>query len=93
MYIFNRGYFDYLIGLTQNEIVGNSIIFILAGYETTANSLLFLAYNLATHKEAQDKLREEIEQAVEKHVIYFVFILKTIFVQQHTLLHFKNILL
>nr|CAB3235838.1 cytochrome P450 CYP3-like member 3 [Phallusia mammillata] len=54
-------------GLTRNEIVGNSIVMIMGGYETTANTMMFVIYNLASHKHEQDKCREEIKKAVEKH--------------------------
>ncbi|XP_076809143.1 cytochrome P450 3A30-like [Clavelina lepadiformis] len=54
-------------GLTQNEIVGNSMILMLAGYETTANTLIFLCYNLATHKDAQRKSQKEIDDILREH--------------------------
>ncbi|XP_053317321.1 cytochrome P450 3A9-like [Spea bombifrons] len=47
--------------LTDAEIMAQSIIFILAGYETTSLSLSYLFYNLATHPDVQQKLQEEID--------------------------------
>ena len=55
-------------GMTLNEIIGNSMIMILAGYETTGNAMLFLAYNLATHKDVQEKVQQEIEETIKEYV-------------------------
>ncbi|XP_068605148.1 cytochrome P450 3A27-like isoform X2 [Brachionichthys hirsutus] len=49
-------------GLTDDEILAQALVFILAGYETTTNSLGFLAYNLATHPQIQKTLQEEIDR-------------------------------
>jgi len=57
-----------VLGLTRTEIVGNSMLMILAGYETTGNSLVFLAYNLAAYPDVQEKLRQEIDDTFEKYV-------------------------
>uniref|UniRef100_H3A3M6 unspecific monooxygenase n=2 Tax=Latimeria chalumnae TaxID=7897 RepID=H3A3M6_LATCH len=51
-----------LKGLTDSEILAQSMIFVFAGYETVSSSLSFLAYNLATHTEIQKRLQEEIEE-------------------------------
>ena len=53
--------------MTKKEVTGNALIMITAGYETTAQSLTFLAYNLANNQHVQDKLREEIFEAVDRH--------------------------
>jgi len=50
------------------------MLMLLAGYETTGNSMIFLAYNLAAYPEVQEKLRQEIDETVEKDVrTYFIF--------------------
>nr|ARO89867.1 cytochrome P450 Cyp3a24 [Andrias davidianus] len=54
----NHGY----KALTDAEIMAQSIIFILAGYETTSTALSFLAYCLATHPDVQQRLQEEIDK-------------------------------
>ncbi|XP_075422084.1 cytochrome P450 3A24-like [Ascaphus truei] len=46
--------------LTDTEITAQALIFILAGFETTSTTLMFLAYNLATHPDVQRKLQDEI---------------------------------
>nr|CAB3235834.1 cytochrome P450 3A14 [Phallusia mammillata] len=52
-------------GLTHMEITGNGVLMILAGYETTSSAIIFLAFNLAWHKDVQEKLREEIREIVK----------------------------
>jgi cytochrome P450 len=47
-----------LSGLTEDEVTGNAILFLLAGYDTTASTMTFMTYSLATNPEIQDKLIE-----------------------------------
>ncbi|KAG8582124.1 hypothetical protein GDO81_007929 [Engystomops pustulosus] len=47
--------------LTDTEIMAQSIVFILAGFETTSLTLTYLFYNLATHPDVQKKLQEEVD--------------------------------
>ena len=47
--------------LTPTEIVGSSVTFLLAGYETTANTLSFTSYLLAINPDIQEKLQSEID--------------------------------
>ncbi|EDV24426.1 uncharacterized protein TRIADDRAFT_56208 [Trichoplax adhaerens] len=47
--------------LSDDEIVSQAVIFLLAGYETTQNALSFTIYALATNPEAQQKLIDEID--------------------------------
>ncbi|XP_052739042.1 cytochrome P450 6B5-like [Bicyclus anynana] len=42
-------------------LVGQCVLFFGAGYETTATALSFLLYELAKHKEIQDKLIAEVD--------------------------------
>ncbi|GFY41589.1 cytochrome P450 3A24, partial [Trichonephila inaurata madagascariensis] len=48
-------------GLTDEEIVANAYVFILAGFETTANALAFTFYLLIKHPDIQEKLYQEIK--------------------------------
>ena len=43
-------------GLTKNDVASNSLIFITAGYETTATSLQFFIYNMALHPDIQERV-------------------------------------
>ena len=53
--------------LTNGEIASYCITFMLAGYETTANTLAFTAYLLATNPQVQDKLCDEIDLYFQEH--------------------------
>ena len=44
--------------LSEVEVIANAHLVLLAGYETTANSVTFLMYYLARNTEYQDRLRE-----------------------------------
>ena len=46
--------------LSDEEIIAQSIVFLLAGYETSSNTLSFTLYHLAVNPDVQDKLRKEI---------------------------------
>ena len=48
--------------LTDEEVMAQCIILIIAGYDTTGNMLAFTAYLLATHPHIQDKLIGEIKR-------------------------------
>ncbi|GAB6022640.1 hypothetical protein CHUAL_006735 [Chamberlinius hualienensis] len=53
--------------LDENGLVANSILFLLAGFDTTASTISFTIYSMALNPECQQKLIEEIDQAIEKH--------------------------
>lgn len=49
--------------LSDDEIVTQSVFFLLVGYKNTSNTLAFISYFLAINPLLQDKLRSEIEEA------------------------------
>ena len=51
--------------LRDEEVSAQSVIFMVAGFETTGSTLSYMAYVLATHPEIQEKLLEELDEAVE----------------------------
>src|SRR6218665_219825 len=73
------------LGLSHEEIIAQSILFFLAGYDTTANTLALFAYELATHPEIQDKLIQEIDEVMKDEVdvifsviVYIIYCLLSI---------------
>ena len=46
--------------LSDDEMAGQAIAFLLAGYETTSNMLSFITYMLAIRPDIQDKLADAI---------------------------------
>ncbi|XP_033728704.1 cytochrome P450 3A29-like [Pecten maximus] len=50
--------------LSTEEIIASSVLFFLAGYETTATLLQFSGYELAVNPEIQERMLEEIQNAL-----------------------------
>ena len=48
--------------------MANGFTFFLAGYETTANTMSFIGYHLATNTEIHDKLTAEIDEVIGNKV-------------------------
>ncbi|XP_071103834.1 cytochrome P450 3A6-like isoform X2 [Haliotis cracherodii] len=50
--------------LTEDEIIGQAFLFLIAGYETTASALQYMSYALATNPTVQDRVYEEIDRVL-----------------------------
>ncbi|OCF61964.1 hypothetical protein L486_01630 [Kwoniella mangroviensis CBS 10435] len=50
------------VGLTENEVIGNMFIFLLAGHETTGHTFAFTLAQLALHPEWQEEVYKEIKE-------------------------------
>ena len=50
------------IKLTDEEIIGNAFIMLVAGHETTANAMHFTLLQLATHPAAQRALQRDVDR-------------------------------
>ncbi|GFX11764.1 cytochrome P450 9e2 [Trichonephila clavipes] len=50
--------------ISMDELVAQCVIFFLAGYDTTASTLSFATYMLAVEQNIQDKLRQEVDDAL-----------------------------
>ncbi|XP_030645925.1 thromboxane-A synthase [Chanos chanos] len=53
--------------MTEDEIVGQAFLFLLAGYETSSNTLAFVCYLLAVHPECQEKVQREVDDFYARH--------------------------
>ena len=51
------------------EIAAHSFTFMLAGYETTANTLTYVSYLLALHPYIQENLQTEIDGYYENNPV------------------------
>uniref|UniRef100_A0A3B5AZ78 Thromboxane-A synthase n=1 Tax=Stegastes partitus TaxID=144197 RepID=A0A3B5AZ78_9TELE len=54
--------------MTEDEVVGQAFVFLLAGYETSSNTLAFTCYLLALHPECQRRVQEEVDDFFTRHV-------------------------
>nr|XP_057943563.1 thromboxane-A synthase isoform X2 [Doryrhamphus excisus] len=53
--------------MTEDEIIGQAFVFLLAGYETSSNTLGFTCYLLALHSECQQRVQEEVDDFFRRH--------------------------
>uniref|UniRef100_A0A672GC50 Thromboxane-A synthase n=1 Tax=Salarias fasciatus TaxID=181472 RepID=A0A672GC50_SALFA len=53
--------------MTEDEIIGQAFVFLLAGYETSSNTLAFTCYLLALHPECQRKVHQEVDDFFTRH--------------------------
>ena len=60
--------------LTDEEIVVHCITFLLAGYDTTANTLAYTSYLLALNPEVQEKLQAEIDEYFESNPVSWSYL-------------------
>lgn len=47
--------------ISEEEVISQAVLFLLAGFETTANTLAFCLHLLALHPDIQDKLVAEVD--------------------------------
>ena len=65
--------------LTDEEVVSIATTFMLAGYETTSNTLGYTSYLLALNCDKQDKLCGDIDAYYEKNEVCFPSFVDIIF--------------
>ncbi|CAG2169563.1 unnamed protein product, partial [Oppiella nova] len=53
--------------LTENEILAQAMVFLLAGYETTGTLLSFCTYELALNPHVQEILHKEVNSAIDSN--------------------------
>ena len=57
---------DPSLKMTDEEMIAQAMTFLLAGYETTSNTLSFISYVLATNPDIQEKLIKSIEEVFDE---------------------------
>ena len=50
-----------------DDLVGQALLFLGAGFETSGSTMSYALYELALHPEIQNSLRAEIMQVLNKH--------------------------
>lgn len=50
--------------LSKDEVIANSVVFLVGGYETTSNLISYVAYEMAMHPQCQSKLQSELDDAL-----------------------------
>lgn len=58
--------------ISEDEIVGQAFVFLVAGYETSSNTLAFACYLLAINPECQRELHKEVDHFFTRHVSHAV---------------------
>ncbi|XP_072032924.1 cytochrome P450 3A17-like [Amphiura filiformis] len=61
---------------SPDQIMAQTLGFLLAGYETTSTALCLICYAIATHTSAQDELIKEIDQLEDNDSISYDAIMK-----------------
>lgn len=54
-------------GLSLNDISAQVFLFFFAGFETSSTAMTYALYELALNREIQDKVRTEINEAINRH--------------------------
>lgn len=58
---------DFVFFLEGDVLLAQAIQFFMAGFETSGSTVGFTLFELAWHPEIQDRLRNEVKDAVERH--------------------------
>ncbi|CAG9785253.1 unnamed protein product [Diatraea saccharalis] len=57
-----------VLPISDDLIAAQAMIFFSAGFETSANTLSYLLYEIAKHQDIQEKLFEEIKQTLDNNI-------------------------
>nr|UUB32690.1 cytochrome P450 CYP6DE3 [Dendroctonus valens] len=53
--------------ITDKDILSESFLMFLAGHETSSSTSTFVLFSLAQHQDIQEKVRDEINEVLERH--------------------------
>jgi cytochrome P450 family 6 len=51
----------------MNSLEAQAFVFFVSGYETSSTTFTFCLYELSLHQDMQDRLREEIDDVLQKY--------------------------
>ena len=74
----------FYLGLTYADVCGNTLLLFLAGFDTTATTLSYALYFLATNPEVQEKVYQEITTVLEEKVMNYA-IMQCIYKNLHNM--------
>jgi len=57
-------------GFTKDELIATSLLFVIAGWNTTSDVLGYVLYDLALHQDFQEELVQHIQNAMKEGVTY-----------------------
>ncbi|MFE0457856.1 cytochrome P450 [Kitasatospora sp. NPDC058965] len=58
-------------GLSLDQLANEVLTMIIAGYETSANAMAWICYELATHPDVQRRVQEEVDRVLDGRVPTF----------------------
>ncbi len=76
--LLNSKYEDTGLAMTTQQIVNEVLVLIIAGHETTANTLSWLLYLVASHKEVLQKLNNAINNTTINEWLHNEYLMATI---------------
>jgi hypothetical protein len=51
----------------MDSLAAQAFVFFLGGFETSSTTMMFCMYELSLHQDMQDRVREEIDDVLQKH--------------------------